>query len=227
MERAVLAWSGGKDAALALDALEGSSVRVEELLTTVSAETQRSRMHGVHRDCYEIQAAALGLPVNIVELPVHPSNDTYNAAMKEELQRYAEDGFERVVFGDLYLGDVREYRENLLSPLPIEGLWPLWGDDPDEVMERFLDAGFEAIVVAVLDDVLPEVTVGTTFDQEFLATLPSRIDPAGESGAFHTFVVNGPLFDRPIPIEPGRTVREIVGEETSITYCELTNEPSG
>lgn len=220
MTEAVLAWSGGKDCALALHELRADGHEVAELLTTINREFDRSTMHGVRRELYEHQAAALGVPLNLVSLPPEPSNEAYERLMAEELDRYVRRGLERVVFADVFLEDVREYREHQLDGTGIEGWWPLWGCDTTELVEAFLAAGFQAIVVAADAGVLDDSMVGRPLDPDFLAALPSDVDPCGEHGEFHTFVWDGPVFERPVPVEVGETVTRSVGED-EFHYADL------
>ena len=221
MERAVLSWSGGKDAAYALFALDGTAIHVEELLTTVSESTDRSTMHGVRRALYEEQGSALGLPITIVALPDDPSNEEYEAIMNDRMARYADSGIDRVVFGDLFLEDVRSYRQERLRNTPLDGSWPLWGTDTNQFIRAFLDAGFEAIVVAADADHFDQEVTGRTIDESFLADLPSAVDPAGEYGEFHTFVCDGPPFETPVRVTTGDRVTRSVGRDTTMHYCDL------
>jgi uncharacterized protein (TIGR00290 family) len=203
----VLSWSGGKDASFALWEMEQSETDTEvvELLTTVSAETGRSGMHGVHRDLYERQAEALVLPIRFVEIPEDASNDEYEAALAEVTAEYERRGVEQMAFADLYLDGIREYREDRLADSQLDGYWPIWGRDTDEVIREFLNRGFEATVVAVEDDALDASFAGRRLDADFLADLPEDVDPCGENGEFHTFVHDGPIFDAPVPIRTGET----------------------
>lgn len=212
MDEVVVAWSGGKDCSLALTELRADGVDVVELLTTINAEHERSTMHGVHRDLHERQAAALGLPINLVELPPETDNETYEAVMARELDRYRRRGIGRVVFADVFLEDVRSYREDQLEGTDLEGWWPLWGRDTTTLAEAFVDRGFEAVVVAADAAVLDASAVGRPFDRAFLRALPPDVDPCGEHGEFHTFVHNGPIFEEPVPVEVGETVTRPVGD---------------
>lgn len=209
--RAVCSWSGGKDAAYALYELQRTDTRVEELMTTVSAETGRSSMHGVRRELYERQASAVGLPVRFVELPSETSNEGYERTMSDVTEAYASRGIDRIVFADLLLEDVREYREERLSGTDLEGCWPLWGRDTAELAHAVLDAGFRATVVCVDGGLFDPSVAGRPFDEGFLADLPLTVDPCGENGEFHTFVHDGPMFDEPVGIERGETVTRDVG----------------
>jgi uncharacterized protein (TIGR00290 family) len=209
----VLSWSGGKDAALALDALRGEeSVSVTGLLTTVSAGTGRTTMHGVRPELIEAQAAALSLPVRIVELPEDPSNDEYEARMGAVHDGIADGGVARIAFGDVHLEDVRAYRESNLAGSPLDGLWPLWGRDTGELARTFVDRGFRAVVVCVDGSALDGSVVGREYDGTLLDDLPRGVDPCAENGEFHTFVVDGPGFAEPVAVERGEVVtREVHG----------------
>lgn len=213
MTRTVLSWSSGKDAAFALRELQRDpEVEVAELLTTVSAVTDRVSMHGVRRSLVERQAAAIGLPLRVVELPAEPSNDEYEERMTGVMADYEARGFDRVAFADLFLEDVRAYREENLSGTEIDGSWPLWGRDTDELAREFEDAGFRATVVAVDGERLDGSFVGREFDAGFIADLPDGVDPCGEHGEFHTFVRDGPTFAETVDVEAGEVVTKPVGD---------------
>lgn len=220
MQRSVLSWSGGKDATGALHFAE-DELEIAELLTTVSERTGRSTMHGVRRHLLEAQAAAIDRPITIVELPAAPDNDTYARRMNAVMNDYVDRGFEAVVFGDLALEDVRAFRESRLADVPIDGLWPIWGWETEDFMHAVLDLGIEAIVVAAEAEHFDREFVGRTFDRETLASLPDGVDPAGENGEFHTFVVDGPMFDERLAVTRGDRVTRTVGEETRMHYCDL------
>jgi uncharacterized protein (TIGR00290 family) len=200
-----LAWSGGKDAALAL-----ARRRPDGLLTTVNAGRDRSSMHGVRRGVVRAQADALGLPVRFVDLPDGVSNETYRERFRDGLDRH---GVEQLAFADINLEDVRSYRESLLCDTGVEGVWPVWGEPTDALAREFVEA-FEAVVVCVDCDALGPSFVGRSFDGDFLADLPAGVDPCGENGEFHTFVTDGPPFTSPVAVERGRTVDREVGGGT-------------
>jgi len=211
--RTVVSWSGGKDAALALaECLDAPDVEVVELLTTVSEETGRSSMHGVRRDLYERQAAAIGRPVRFVEIPEDASNAAYEERMATVADEYAARGVDTVAFADLYLEDIRAYREDRLAETGIDGTWPLWKRDTEAVARGFIDAGFRAIVVCVDGQALGQDFLGRSFDGAFLDALPNTVDPCGENGEFHTFVHDGPVFDAPVPVAVGETVTREPGD---------------
>jgi len=215
----VLSWSGGKDAAFALWELRRVGDDPVELLTTLGAN-DRSSMHGVRRDLYAAQAEALGVPIRFVELPEEPSNDEYEERMAAVVADYESRGVDRMAFADLFLDDVRAYREERLADADVDAVFPLWGRDTDEQARAFIDAGFRATVVAVDGDALDPSFAGRAFDADFLAALPEDVDPCGEHGAFHTFVHDGPVFEHPVPVATGDVVAREVGD-TVVHYCDL------
>lgn len=211
--RTVVSWSGGKDSALALaECLDAPDVDVVELLTTVGEETGRSSMHGVRRDRYVRQAAAIGRPIRFVEIPDDASNAAYEERMATVAAEHAARGVDTVTFADLYLEDIRAYREERLAGTGIRGNWPLWKRDTETMARAFIDAGFRATVVCVDGDRLGRDCLGRAFDASFLDALPDTVDPCGENGEFHTFVHDGPIFDAPVPVELGDTVTREPGD---------------
>jgi uncharacterized protein (TIGR00290 family) len=223
---AALLWSGGKDSALALDhARRGAAdLRVDRLVTCVSRDYDRVSMHGVRRRLVELQAAALGLPVEFVVIPpadgpacpaAHgipgtsfPPNDTYAATMLAALARLRAEGVEVVVFGDLYLEDLRAYRDQLLSRAGLEGAYPLWGRDTGDLYDAFVARGFRALTVCVDAGRLTEAHLGRELDATFRASLPPGADPCGERGEYHSFCYAGPPFSRPVALTPGGVHRQ-------------------
>ena len=205
--RALVSWSGGKDSALALHrVLADDAVRVDGLLTTVTEEYDRISMHGVRRTLLEAQAAAVGLPLELVRIPPACSNADYEAATSAALASYAARGGEAIVFGDLYLADIRAYRERLLGPLPLAPRFPLWSEDTSALARRFVALGFRAVLVCVDPKQLAASFVGRAYDDALLDELPSGVDPCGENGEFHTFVHDGPIFRQPVAITAGGIV---------------------
>ncbi|GAA0223538.1 ATP-binding protein [Haladaptatus pallidirubidus] len=213
----VLSWSGGKDAAHALYAL--GTDEVTELLTTIS-ENGRSSMHGVRRELYAKQAESLGLPIQFVEIPQECVNEEYESRMASVMAEYESRGIKRIAFADLFLEDVRNYRESRLAETNIEGIWPLWNRDTDEQIRAFLDVGFRATVVTVDGSLFDSSFAGRELDSTFLADAPESIDPCGENGEFHTFVWDGPIFDSPVSTETGEVVTREVGDG-EFHYCDL------
>lgn len=223
----VLSWSGGKDATYALDEMRrADSVTVDGLLTTIAADTERSSMHGVRRELYERQAAAVGLPIEFVTLPTQATNETYERAMAGAIEEYATRGIDSIAFADLLLEDVRAYREEQLIDTNLDGYWPLWRRDTASLAADFAER-FDATVVSVDGDLFDPSFAGRAFDAEFLAALPDEVDPCGENGEFHTFVWDGPVFEERVDVTTGETVTRPVGDG-EFHYCELLtpNEPA-
>jgi uncharacterized protein (TIGR00290 family) len=205
----VLSWSGGKDSALALDALlQDSDVQVVGLLTSITTDYDRISVHGVRRSMLEAQMERLGLPMFEIPLPSKCTNDAYEAAFHKTLEEIKRErpAVTHVAFGDLFLEDVRSYRERLLSGTGIEPLFPLWGLDTSLLARQFVDDGFSARLVCVDTTQLDATFAGRSFDRDLLADLPATVDPCGERGEFHTFVWNSPQFSHPIPYRVGETV---------------------
>ena len=216
--KAILAWSGGKDSALALyEITRLGSAEIAALLTTVTKGYDRISMHGVRRELLVEQALALGYPLEEVAIPEHCTNDAYEQRMQQTLEKYRQAGIAHVVFGDLFLKDVRTYREERLGRIGMQGIFPLWGKNTGEVARQFIQLGFRATVVCVDTELLGREYVGREYDEGFLRDLPGRVDPCGENGEFHTFVHDGPVFRKSIQVERG----EKVMRENRFCYCDL------
>jgi uncharacterized protein (TIGR00290 family) len=205
----VLSWSGGKDSALALDALSRDpGVEVVGLLTSVTRTYDRISVHGVRRSMLEAQVERLGLPLFEISLDPSCTNEAYEAAFRAALgcirRELSEVCF--IAFGDLFLEDVRAYRERLLAGSGFEPIFPIWGLDTAALARRFIADGFSARLVCVDTTQLDAGFAGRLFDEQLLADLPPTADPCGERGEFHTFVSNGPQFNAPIPYRVGETV---------------------
>lgn len=216
--RLALAWSGGKDSALALWTLRAQGVEPQALLTTVTEGVERISIHGVRRELLLRQADAVGLPLVEVRLPLPCPNDVYEQRMADALGAPPLDGVEAVAFGDLFLADVRAYREERLAAAspPRRAVFPLWGRDSAALAREFVAAGFAATLATVDPRVLDPAFAGRAYDAELLADLPAAVDPCGERGEFHTFVHAGPVFDAPIPVTTGITV-----ERDGFVYADL------
>jgi diphthamide synthase (EF-2-diphthine--ammonia ligase) len=194
-----MSWSSGKDSALALhQVLGGGEVEVTGLLTTVNAEFERVAMHGVRRSLLERQAAALGLPLHVVDLPWPCSNELYEQLMGAAVASAVAAGVEAMVFGDLFLEDVRRYRQRMLEGSGLRPLFPL--------ARELLVSGVRAVVTCVDLAQAPDGLAGRWYDEQFLAELPAGVDQCGENGEFHTVVVDGPDFGAAIPVTVGETV---------------------
>lgn len=201
------AWSSGKDSAWALHVLNGTHPgAVGALLTTVNEEMDRVAMHGVRRTVLAAQARATGLPLRVVPLPHPCSNEVYEQRMRHAIDAAAADGFTHASFGDLFLVDVRRYREERLSGSGIEPLFPLWSVPTAHLARHMIDGGLRAKIACVDTRVLDASFVGRDFDGTLLRDLPAHVDPCGENGEFHTCVSAGPMFSHPLALERGETV---------------------
>lgn len=195
--KAYLNWSSGKDAMLALHQLENDrDYSVEKLVTTVNSEHDRISMHGVRKTLLQQQAKSLGLPLEIINLKGDISLSAYNETMETHLKKLKNEGFSTVVFGDILLEDLKAYRENQLKKIGLKAVFPLWKKNTTNLIEIFLDLGYKAIVVCVNAKVLDKSFCGRLIDEKFLSDLPENVDPCGENGEFHTFVFNGPAFQK-------------------------------
>jgi uncharacterized protein (TIGR00290 family) len=194
----VLSWSGGKDSALALDALRRAASPPAALLTVVDEGSGRVAHHGVSRALLEAQAAAAGVGLATVAVPAGAGNAVYEARLRAAL-----DGVDAVAFGDLFLADLRAYREERMAAAGKAARFPLWGEDTRALAERFVAAGFRAVLVSVDGAQVPHELLGREFDAALLDALPPGADPCGENGEFHTFVYDGPVFGAPLAIRRG------------------------
>lgn len=203
-QKALVFWSSGKDSCLALyRTLQLKNVEVMGLISTLSKETKRVGFHGTPKHLLEAQATSLGLPLTLVEIPESCPNKDYEAAINFELSGKKEDGITHVVFGDIFLKDIRKYRENLISPLGLSLSFPLWGENTKDLSQEFINLGFKALTCAIDPSRLSNNFLGKPFEESFISTLPRHVDPCGENGEFHTFVHAGPLFKSPLKMELG------------------------
>ena len=215
--KAWLAWSSGKDSAWALHTVRQSGdFEIVALLTTVNRTHQRVAMHAVRESLLEMQAAATGLPLVKVPIPSPCPNATYEQAMSEAMARAKAEGVWHVVFGDLFLEDIRAYREKQLGACGMTPVFPVWGKDTRKLSEEMLDGGLSAYLTCVDPRKLDRSFAGRRFDADLLAALPSGIDPCGENGEFHTFANDGPMFREKIPVEVGEIV-----ERDSFVFADL------
>jgi uncharacterized protein (TIGR00290 family) len=216
--KTLFTWSGGKDSALALyEVLAGGDIEVCALLSTVTEDYGRVSMHGVRETLLRRQAAAVGILLRTVRIGKDASNRQYEERMGCVLADFKESGIHHVIYGDINLHGIREYREKNLRKLEMKALFPLWGRDTRAVAERFIDLGFRAIVTCVDSVKLDKAFCGREYDRAFLRDLPPAVDPCGENGEFHTFVYDGPLFEKQIPFGKGAIVRRGPG----LVFCDL------
>ncbi|RYY89984.1 MAG: adenine nucleotide alpha hydrolase [Chitinophagaceae bacterium] len=230
---AFLNWSGGKDSALALQAARRQGIAVGRLLTCL--HNDRVSMHGVPRALLERQADALGLPVTLCTLPDNPSMKLYEQALHVAHAGLRAEGCDTALYGDLFLEDLRHYRNGLLERDSLRGVYPLWGADTRALAESFVRDGFRAVIVSVNESLLPRSFCGRALDASFLRDLPEGVDPCGENGEYHSFVWDGPVFREPVAFTRGAIVQRsypaprAAGDdcftearpETVFSFCEL------
>ena len=217
-EKVLFTWSGGKDSAMSLYVLRKShNYEIAALLTSVTEGYDRISMHGVRRTLLEQQAQSLGLPLEKLYITRNSSNEEYEAKMKDKLLQYKSRGVSSVVFGDIFLEDLRKYRENNLAQVDMKGIFPIWKRDTTELAHTFIDLGFKAVITCVDSNVLDGKFAGRHFDNQFLSELPSKVDPCGENGEFHSFVYDGPIFRDRIRFRRGKTVLR----DNRFYFCDL------
>ena len=200
-------WSSGKDAAMALYELQqDENYQIDLLLTSINAHHDRVSMHGLRRELLLKQIEAVGLPSTTIELPEEPSMETYNTLMQKTVQKLQSDGYTHSGFGDIFLEDLRTYREEQLKPYGISCSFPLWKKDTKALINEFVDLGFRAIVICIKSELLDKSFVGREIDQTFIDDLPDNVDPCGENGEFHTFCFDGPIFSHPVQFSVGEKI---------------------
>lgn len=204
--KAFLNWSGGKDSALCLYKARKEGVRIDALVTTVNRGTDRISMHGVPRRLLELQAAALHLPLYTIDLPETPGMKEYEEAISRMNARLKSKGFSHAVSGDLFLEDLRAYRENLYAKDGLQCLFPLWKNDTNGLVNSFLSLAFKAIIVCVNNSYLDKNFCGRLLDASFINDLPVNVDVCGENGEYHSFVYDGPIFSKQVVFTKGEIV---------------------
>lgn len=230
MKKAWLNWSSGKDSAMALyHVQQGDEYKVAKLFTTLSETNDRVSMHGLRKELLLEQVQNIGLPLQIADLSTDTSLDTYNQLMEKECLKLREEGYAHSIFGDIFLEDLREYREKQLENIGIQCVFPLWKKNTTELMYEFIDLGFEAIVVCTNSRYLEDDFCGRLIDNQFLKDLPANVDPCGENGEFHTFVFDGPIFKNPVNFKVGKKhimTYESAGDkwDNRFCYCDLLPE---
>jgi uncharacterized protein (TIGR00290 family) len=216
-EKILIGWSGGKDSSLAVWQLQQEARwELVALVSTITEGYERLSMHGVRVELIRQQAESLGLTLVESRIPLNASNVSYEAALTRTLEPFIEQGVRKMAFGDLFLADIRRYREELLARLGMEAVFPLWQRDTAALSRQFLRAGFRAVVVCVDPRQIAAEFCGREYDERFLEELPASADPCGERGEFHTFVYAGPIFRRPIPVRRGAIV-----QRDGFCFCDL------
>jgi uncharacterized protein (TIGR00290 family) len=206
-EKIIFNWSGGKDSALSLHKiLQTGQYDVLCLLTSISQQYQRISMHGVRVDLLDAQAESIGLPLIKMQIPEMATMENYERVMTTTLTELKTRGATASAFGDIFLEDLRQYREKKLAELNLKGIFPLWKIPTDKILREFLDLGFKTIITCVNEKYLDKSFSGRIIDNDFLKDLPDNVDPCGENGEFHTFVFDGPIFKEAIPFEKGEIV---------------------
>ncbi len=224
---ALFNWSSGKDSALALyKTLQNPNIEIACLLTSVNQQYQRISMHGVRVELLQQQAKSIGLSLEIMLIPEMPTMEVYENVMSETLAKLKNQGITHSIFGDIFLEDLRKYREDKLAEIDFEGIFPLWKIPTLELIQEFIGLGFKTIVVCVNERFLDKSFVGRVIDQDFINDLPENVDVCGENGEFHTFTFDGPIFSKPIDFEIGEIVyrkyEKPEKEHSSDTACDTS-----
>ncbi|MCK5029000.1 MAG: diphthine--ammonia ligase [Bacteroidales bacterium] len=228
--KAIFNWSGGKDSSLCLhQVLTEKSFDIQYLLTTLNGQNKRISMHGVAESLLDMQAKSIGLSLKKIFLPESPSMGEYDKLISNFLLKAKSEDINTSIFGDIFLEDLREYREKQLSKLGFIAEFPLWKRDTNEIAKDFIAKGFKTIIVSVDARFLDQSFAGRIFDEAFLNDLPEEVDPCGENGEFHSFVFDGPIFKDPIPFKKGEIVykeykshsKESLDEKFGFWYCNL------
>ncbi|SFD89121.1 Dph6-related ATP pyrophosphatase [Flavobacterium phragmitis] len=228
-QKALFNWSSGKDSALALfKILQNPDYKIEYLLTSVNQQYQRISMHGVRVALLQAQAESIGIPLKIMEIPEMPTMEVYENVMMETLAELKTKGVKYSVFGDIFLEDLRLYREKQLEKIGFEGVFPIWKMPTRDLIQEFISLGFKTIVVCVNEKHLDKSFVGRIIDEDFRNDLPENVDVCGENGEFHTFTFDGPIFSKPIDFEIGEIVyrkyEKPKNEDSSNTACDTSDD---
>ncbi len=197
-KQSVVFWSGGKDCMSALENMQEKNDEIAYLVTTFDETTRRVPFHGIHIRLIEAQAESLQIPLMKIPIPSHASNEQYESILQKVMTTLRKQGVEQVVYGDIHLEDLRQYKESLLEPIGLSAFFPLWKQSTEDAAMQFLQKGYQAIICGIDCERIEDEELGELYTVEFLARYKSRIDPCGENGEFHTFVKDGPLFTEPV-----------------------------
>ena len=207
MKKSIFNWSGGKDSAMALyKVLQDKEYNIESMVTTINSDKGRVSMHGLRESVLDLQVSSIGLPVQKVMLSEMPEMDEYNSKMKSMLKKYASQRIEYSIFGDIFLEDLKSYRDQKLAEVGMKGVYPLWKMKTMDLMKQFIEQGFRSVIICTDAKYLDESFLGREIDREFINDLPYDIDPCGENGEYHSFVYDGPFFKYPIEFVKGEKV---------------------
>ena len=220
-KKIILSWSGGKDSALALYRLKNSpEFEIISLFTTVTKDYDRISMHGVRKCLLEKQAASLGYPLEIIHISKNSSYEEYESNMRTFLEKQIKNNIHTVAFGDIFLEDLKKYREDKLRQVEMTALFPLWGQNSSRLVHEFIQDGFKAIITCVDTEKLDASFSGRQLDNDFIRDLLQKVDPCGENGEFHSFVYDGPVFKQAINFTKGKTVLR----DNRFSFCDLTEQ---
>lgn len=222
-KKVTISWSGGKDSAFALfRVLLAGEYEVVHLHTVFDSENKRVGLHGVHESLIEQQAKILDVPLEKLYLKKSDDHEAYRELMRSVFRKWKSDGVDAVIFGDIFLEDLRTFREELLSEAGLKAIFPLWGLATDLVAIDFLNAGFNTVLCSANASMISSQYAGLTFDEDFVRSLPAKVDPCGENGEFHTFVTDGPIFKAPVNIFLKETIER--SYKYKINEAERVNE---
>ncbi|WP_299013875.1 diphthine--ammonia ligase [uncultured Polaribacter sp.] len=226
MKKTYFNWSTGKDSALALyKMMQDKKYNVDLLVTTVNTDYKRVSMHGLRIDLLVAQTKAIGIPLKKIEFPANVSMESYSKTMKIAMDSLVDKKYTNAVFGDIFLEDLKKYRDTKLKEVGIKGVYPLWKKDTKAILKEFLALGFKAITVCVNAKLLGEEFVGRIIDEQFIKDLPENVDVCGENGEFHTFVFDGPIFKNPIDFKIGeKTLRSYEVKDDDGDTCNTSND---
>lgn len=207
--KAVLNWSGGKDSAFTLyKVMQKSDYEITYLITTVSKEFGRIIQHGVREALLDLQSESIGIPVQKLYMPSNPDMESYNNLMRDTMKSLKEEEIKTLIFGDIFLEDIRKYREEKVSEVLMEAAFPIWNYSTKELLDEFINLGFKAVVVCVNQNYLDKSFAGREIDKSFINDLPENVDPCGENGEYHSFVYDGPIFKYPIKFNKGEIIKK-------------------
>jgi uncharacterized protein (TIGR00290 family) len=222
LKKAYFNWSSGKDSALALyKVLQAKEFSVNKLVTTINSDFNRVSMHGLRKELLFAQVNSLQIPLDTIAFSKDVTMEVYTKTMETAMSTLVKENYTHAIFGDIFLEDLKAYRDNNLAKVGIEGIYPLWKRDTKDLLKEFLDLGFKAITVCVNAKLLGKEFVGRIIDEQFIKDLPDNVDVCGENGEFHTFVFDGPLFNHPIDFSIGEKVLKsytLEKEESTATH---------